>query len=63
MYGCEPFSRYRSIAPILYIFIGIANDELGSGAAHHNDKFDIDEDALQYGVGAMVGFAVKMTEQ
>jgi amidohydrolase len=63
MYGCEPFSRYRSIAPILYIFIGIANDELGSGAAHHNDKFDIDEDALQYGVGAMVGFAIKMTEQ
>jgi metal-dependent amidase/aminoacylase/carboxypeptidase family protein len=32
---------------------------LGSGAEHHNDRFDIDEDALQYATGSMVQFTVK----
>ncbi|MDR0748770.1 MAG: peptidase dimerization domain-containing protein [Tannerellaceae bacterium] len=35
------------------------HSKMGSGAEHHNDRFDIDEDALQYGVGAMAQFAVK----
>jgi metal-dependent amidase/aminoacylase/carboxypeptidase family protein len=30
----------------------------GMPPKHHNDQFDIDENALQYGVGAMVQFAV-----
>lgn len=58
-YAAETFSKYSRLAPTVFIFVGIKNDTIGSGAEHHNDRFDIDEDALQYGVGAMVQFAVK----
>jgi amidohydrolase len=58
-YAAETFAKYRELAPTIFTFVGIKNDDLGSGAEHHNDRFDLDEDALQYGVGAMVQFAVK----
>lgn len=58
-YAAETFARYSELAPAVFLFVGIKNDELGSGAEHHNDRFDLDEDALQYGVGAMVQFAVQ----
>lgn len=58
-YAAETFSKYSRLAPAVFIFAGIKNDELGSGAAHHNDRFDLDEDALPCAVGAMVQFAVK----
>jgi len=58
-YAAETFSRYSRLAPTVFLFVGIRNDELGSGAEHHNDRFDLDEDALPYAVGAMVQFAVK----
>lgn len=58
-YAAETFARYSELAPAVFLFVGIKNDDLGSGAEHHNDRFDLDEDALQYGVGAMVQFAVK----
>jgi amidohydrolase len=58
-YAAETFAAYSELAPTVFTFIGIKNDELGSGAEHHNGRFDIDEDALQYGVGAMTQFAVQ----
>jgi amidohydrolase len=58
-YAAETFARYSELAPAVFTFVGIKNDASGSGAEHHNDRFDIDEDALQYGVGAMAQFAVK----
>jgi metal-dependent amidase/aminoacylase/carboxypeptidase family protein len=58
-YAAESFSKYSQLAPTVFVFPGIKNEELGSGAEHHNDQFDIDEDALQYAVGAMVQFTVK----
>ncbi|MDR2763720.1 MAG: amidohydrolase [Tannerella sp.] len=58
-YAAESFSKYSQLAPTVFVFPGIKNETLGSGAEHHNDRFDLDEDALQYGVGAMVQFAVK----
>jgi metal-dependent amidase/aminoacylase/carboxypeptidase family protein len=57
-YAAETFARYSELAPSIFTFVGIKNESLGSGAEHHNDRFDVDEDALQYGVGAMVQFAV-----
>lgn len=57
-YAAETFARYSELAPTLFTFVGIKNDLLGSGAEHHNDRFDLDEDALSYGAGAMVQFAV-----
>lgn len=57
-FGSEPFSKYRTIAPILFTFIGIKNDELGSGAEHHTHDFDIDENSLYYGITTMVKFTL-----
>jgi amidohydrolase len=58
-YAAESFSKYSQLAPTVFVFPGIKNEELGSGAEHHNDQFDLDEDALQYATGAMVQFVVK----
>jgi amidohydrolase len=58
-YAAETFARYSELAPSLFTFVGIRNDTLGSGAEHHNDRFDLDEDALSYALGAMLQFAVK----
>ncbi|GHT51113.1 peptidase M20 [Bacteroidia bacterium] len=58
-YAAETFSKYSQLAPTVFVFPGIKNAELGSGAEHHNDQFDIDENALQYAAGAMVQFAIK----
>ncbi|MDR2121438.1 MAG: amidohydrolase [Tannerella sp.] len=58
-YAAETFSKYAALAPAVFVFAGIKNDALGSGAEHHNDRFDLDEDALPPAVGAMVQFAVR----
>ncbi|MDR0844258.1 MAG: amidohydrolase [Tannerella sp.] len=62
-FASESFSKYSTVAPSVFTFVGIDNDTLGSGAEHHNDKFDIDEDALQYALGTMVGFTVDFLEK
>jgi len=49
-FASETFSQYGQLAPAILAFIGIGNPELGSGAEHHNVKFDMDEDALEMGV-------------
>lgn len=57
-FASESFAKYRRIAPLLFTFIGTKNDDLGSGAEHHNELFDIDEDSLIIGVKTMVHFAL-----
>lgn len=57
-FASEPFNRYREIAPTLFSFIGIRNESYGSGADHHNNQFDIDENALINGVLLMAKFAM-----
>jgi amidohydrolase len=59
-YGSETFSLYSQLAPTVFTLVGVNNPEVGSTAQHHNDKFDLDEDALQYGVGAMTQFTVSL---
>ncbi|MDR1723430.1 MAG: amidohydrolase [Tannerella sp.] len=59
-YAAESFTRYSELAPALFVFPGILNDSLGSGAEHHNDRFDIDEDALLPALAAMIWFAAKL---
>ncbi|MDR0732715.1 MAG: amidohydrolase [Dysgonamonadaceae bacterium] len=60
-YAAETFARYGELAPALFTFVGVKNDALGSGAEHHNDRFDMDEDALGYAVGAMVQVAMQIS--
>jgi len=62
-YAAETFARYSELAPSLFTFVGIKNDELGSGAEHHNDRFDLDEGALSYACGAMTQFAISFLNQ
>lgn len=57
-YGSETFALYSQLAPTVFTLVGVNSPEVGSTAQHHNDKFDLDEDALQYGVGAMTQFVV-----
>lgn len=60
-YGSETFALYNQLAPTVFTLVGVNNPEVGSTAQHHNDKFDLDEDALQYGVGAMTQFVVSLS--
>lgn len=62
-YGSETFALYSQLAPTLFTLVGVNSEEVGSTAQHHSDKFDLDEDALKYGVGAMVEFAVATSNQ
>lgn len=57
-YASESFSQYEKLAPTCFAFVGIGNKEYGSGAEHHNEYFDLDDDALYYGVVATSKFAV-----
>lgn len=55
-YASECYSKYLEKYPGALGFLGIQNDELGSGAAHHNGRFDIDESVFSLGVCAEVAF-------
>lgn len=57
-YASETYSMYLERYPGALGFLGIRNDDFGSGAAHHNGKFDIDESALVLGVCAEVAFVL-----
>lgn len=62
-YGSETFALYSQLAPTVFVFVGVNSPEVGSTAEHHSDKFDLDEDALQYGVGAMTQFVVGQSKK
>ena len=57
-YASECYSAYLNRYPGALGFLGIRNAELGSGAAHHNGKFDMDESALILGVYAETAFVL-----
>lgn len=53
----EPFALYLTYVPGVFAFVGIQNDEKGTGAEHHNAHFELDEDVLKLGVAATVQYA------
>lgn len=55
-FASESFCLYREIAPSLFAFVGTKNEESGSGAEHHNEYFDLDEDSLRYAIIATLKF-------
>lgn len=57
-YASECYGMYLDKYPGALGFLGIRNETYGSGAAHHNGRFDIDESALSLGVCAEVGFVL-----
>lgn len=58
-YASETFALYARLAPIVFVHVGIRNEALGTTSAHHTDTFDVDDDALTYGIGAMTQFAIQ----
>lgn len=57
-FASETFSQYQELCPTVFTLVGIKNEELGSGAGHHNEYFDGDETALPYAYGLMTQFAI-----
>ncbi|WP_308551953.1 amidohydrolase [uncultured Peptoniphilus sp.] len=62
-FASESFNKYSKIAPSLFAFVGIRNEELGSGAEHHNEYFDLDENGLSYAIAATLKFVNKYQEE
>ena len=58
----ETFSYMCSLFRGVETFVGIKNDELGSGANHHTPEFDLDEDGLTYGTAAAVSYVLEYFE-
>lgn len=59
-FASECYSAYLNKYPGALGFLGIRNEAYGSGAAHHNGKFDIDESGLWLGICAEAGFVFEM---
>lgn len=58
-YASETFSVYLSRWPGALAFLGILNEEVGSGAEHHNERFDVDEGVLWRGAVCYAAFAAE----
>ncbi|MDF2876495.1 MAG: N-acetyldiaminopimelate deacetylase, partial [Sporomusa sp.] len=58
--GAEDFSWYQQQVPGCFMFIGIGNKEKGVSYPHHHPKFDMDEQALSYGVEVMAEAALRL---
>jgi len=64
LYDAEPWmasesmSIYLNYWPGVFAFLGTNNPEKGSGADHHNPKFDLDEDVLKIGVASTVQYTI-----
>ncbi|NPA74757.1 MAG: amidohydrolase [Euryarchaeota archaeon] len=60
--GGEDFSEYASRIPGLFAYLGIGNPKKGFVYPHHNPRFDMDEDALPYGVAFETLMALKLLQ-
>jgi amidohydrolase len=58
----EDFSAYLKEAPGCFIFIGTANVQKNLTYSSHNPRFDIDEQALEYGLKLNVYAALGLTD-
>jgi len=55
----DTFSNYLKLWPGVYAFLGIRNEEQGSGAEHHNPLFDLDESVLALGAASCATYALE----
>lgn len=56
-FGSESMALYLKKYSGAFAFVGIHNEELGTGAVHHNEHFDIDESVLPMGAAVTVQYA------
>ena len=58
--GAEDFGYYAQQIPACFFRLGIRNQEKGITHGVHTSRFDIDEQALQHGVGLMAWLAISV---
>ena len=56
--GGEDFAYFTQAVPGALAFVGIRNDETGINSPHHNETFDMDEEALEMGANLYAQFAI-----
>lgn len=54
----EDFAYYSQVMPACFYRLGTGNPERGITAPVHTDRFDVDEDALETGMGLMAWLAI-----
>ena len=57
--GGEDFAYYLAEVPGAFMFLSSANHAKGTDVAHHNPKFNVDEDVFWKGSAAFVNIAEK----
>lgn len=60
--GSESFSTLAAYYPSVMGRLGVRNEEKGMTSALHNPGFDLDEEAMQYGIAAHIAYALKYLE-
>ena len=58
-YAGESFARWLNRYPGALAFLGIRNPDAGYGAAHHNEKFDLNEAVLKEGAASTAACAAR----
>jgi amidohydrolase len=61
--GAEDFSEYQKVIPGFFYFLGVGNKAKGITAFIHTPEFDVDEDALVFGVKVMSNVLVDYLER
>ena len=56
--ACETICTTLAKWPGVLALLGTRNPEKGTGAAHHNGSFDVDEDVMKYGAAAAAAYAL-----
>jgi amidohydrolase len=62
-FASESISRYLERYPGVFAFLGINNPNYGSGAEHHNEYFDVDENVLPLGMRATLKYVTAFMEK
>jgi amidohydrolase len=60
--GAEDFAYFSQVAPACFYRLGTRNEEKGITSNIHTTTFDVDEEALETGMGLMAYLAVKQLE-
>ena len=60
--GSESFATLAAFYPSIMVKLGVRNEAKGATGALHSPVFDLDEDALSYGMAAHVAYALKFLD-
>lgn len=60
--GAEDFAYYSHVVPSCFYRLGTGNEEKGTTNGVHTPNFNIDEDAIEIGIGLMAWIALQQLE-